>query len=177
MQSTNEELQSTNEELTTSKEEMQSLNEELQTVNAELSAKVEELSGSNDDMKNLLDSIDIPTLFLDNDLRVRRFTFSATRIIKLIPGDVGRPIADLASSIQYSRLADDAAEVLRTLIAIDKEVATTDGHWFSVRFKPYRTQENRIDGLVVTFTDITPLKTLSAELKQLQEQLKAAKPK
>src|SRR5712691_3638529 len=112
-QSTNEELQSANEELTTSKEEMQSLNEELQTVNMELQAKVEELSRSNNDMKNLLNSTDIATLFLDTDLKVRRFTTQATKIIKLIPGDVGRPITDLASDLLYPALAADAREVLR----------------------------------------------------------------
>ena len=103
-QSTNEELQSTNEELTTSKEEMQSLNEELQTVNTELQVKVDELSRSNNDMKNLLNSTDIATLFLDNDLKVRRFTTQATKIIKLIPGDMGRPITDLASDLLYPEL-------------------------------------------------------------------------
>ena len=109
MQSTNEELQSTNEELTTSKEEMQSLNEELQTVNTELQAKVDELSRSNNDMKNLLNSTDIATLFLDNDLKVRRFTTQATKIIKLIAGDVGRPITDLASDLLYPELTSRRA--------------------------------------------------------------------
>ncbi len=113
LQSTNEELQSTNEELTTSKEEMQSMNEELQTVNAELQAKVDELSRASDDMKNLLNSTDIATLFLDKDLNVRRFTPQATKIIKLIPADMGRPITDLASDLSYPDLADDAREVLR----------------------------------------------------------------
>ena len=108
-QSTNEELQSTNEELTTSKEEMQSLNEELQTVNSELQAKVDELSRSNNDMKNLLNSTDIATLFLDNDLNVRRFTTQATKIIKLIPGDMGRPITDLASDLLYPELVERRA--------------------------------------------------------------------
>ena len=116
LQSTNEELQSTNEELTTSKEEMQSLNEELQTVNHELQAKVDELSRANNDMKNLLNSTDIATLFLDDDLNVRRFTAQTTKIIKLIPGDVGRPITDLASDLVYPELAADAREVLRTLV-------------------------------------------------------------
>ena len=115
MQSTNEEMQSTNEELTTSKEEMQSLNEELQTVNAELQGKLDELSRSNNDMKNLLNSTDIATLFLDNDLKVRRFTTQASKVIKLIPGDVGRPITDLGSDLLYPDLADDASEVLRKL--------------------------------------------------------------
>jgi two-component system CheB/CheR fusion protein len=112
-QSTNEEMQSTNEELMTSKEEMQSLNEELQTVNSELQVKVDELSRSNNDMKNLLNSTDIATLFLDNDLNVRRFTTQATKIIKLIPGDIGRPITDLASDLLYPELVTDAQEVLQ----------------------------------------------------------------
>src|SRR5438105_7218617 len=107
LQSTNEELQSTNEELTTSKEEMQSINEELQTVNHELQAKVDELSHSNNDMKNLLNSTDIATLFLDGELRVRRFTTPTGRIIKLIAGDIGRSITDLASELDYPQLADD----------------------------------------------------------------------
>jgi hypothetical protein len=105
LQSTNEELQSTNEELTTSKEEMQSMNEELQTVNHELQAKLDELSRASDDMKNLLNSTDIATLFLDDELRVRRFTTQAAQIIKLIPGDAGRPVTDLATELDYPGLA------------------------------------------------------------------------
>ncbi len=123
LQSTNEELQSTNEELTTSKEEMQSMNEELQTVNHELQAKVDELSRANNDMKNLLDSTDIATLFLDDDLNVRRFTSQTTKIIKLIPGDAGRPITDIASDLVYPELAEDAREVLRTLVFKEATVA------------------------------------------------------
>ena len=118
LQSTNEELQSTNEELTTSKEEMQSMNEELQTVNHELQAKVDELSRANNDMKNLLNSTDIATLFLDDALNVRRFTTQTTSIIKLIPGDAGRPITDIATDLDYPELAADAREVLRTLVFI-----------------------------------------------------------
>jgi two-component system CheB/CheR fusion protein len=154
-QSTNEELQSTNEELTTSKEEMQSLNEELQTVNTELQAKVDELSRSNNDMKNLLNSTDIATLFLDNDLKVRRFTPQATKIIKLIPGDAGRPITDLASDLLYPELTTDAKEVLRKLGFAEKSVNARDGRWFTVRIMPYRTMDNRIDGVVLTFANIT----------------------
>ena len=120
LQSTNEEMQSTNEELTTSKEEMQSMNEELQTVNTELQAKVDELSRASNDMKNLLDSTDIATLFLDKELNVRRFTPQATKIIKLIAADAGRPITDLASDLHYPELADDAREVLRKLAAVEK---------------------------------------------------------
>jgi len=165
-QSTNEELQSTNEELTTSKEEMQSLNEELQTVNNELQAKVDELSRSNNDMKNLLNSTDIATLFLDNNLNVRRFTTQATKIIKLIPGDVGRPITDLASDLLYPELAADAREVLRKLGFAEKPVNTRDGRWFTVRIMPYRTLDDRIDGVVITFADITTAKKLEAQLRE-----------
>jgi len=165
MQSTNEELQSTNEELTTSKEEMQSLNEELQVVNTELQAKVDELSRSNNDMKNLLNSTDIATLFLDNDLKVRRFTTQATKIIQLIPGAVGRPITDLASDLLYPELPTDAREVLQKLGFAEKVVETRDGGWFTVRIMPYRTLDDRIDGVVITFTDITVAKRLEAKLR------------
>jgi two-component system CheB/CheR fusion protein len=171
MQSTNEELQSTNEELTTSKEEMQSLNEELQTVNTELQAKVDELSRSNNDMKNLLNSTDIATLFLDGDLKVRRFTTQATKIIKLIPGDVGRPITDLASDLLYPELTTDAQEVLRKLGFVEKPVNARDGRWFTVRIMPYRTLDDRIDGVVITFADITVAKTLEAQLREKHDLL------
>ncbi|HSY17700.1 MAG TPA: chemotaxis protein CheB [Candidatus Acidoferrales bacterium] len=164
-QSTNEEIQSTNEELMTSKEEMQSLNEELQTVNGELQVKVDELSRSNNDMKNLLNSTDIATLFLDNDLNVRRFTTQATKIIKLIPGDIGRPITDLASDLLYPELSTDARGVLRKLGFAEKPVNARDGRWFSVRIMPYRTLDDRIDGVVITFSDITEAKTLEAQLR------------
>ena len=166
LQSTNEELQSTNEELTTSKEEMQSMNEELQTVNHELQAKVDELSRASDDMKNLLNSTDIATLFLDDQLKVRRFTNQTASIIKLIPGDAGRPITDLVSELDYPGLADDAREVLRSLVFHERQVAARNGHWFTVRIMPYRTQENRIDGVVITFTDFTPAKALETTLRE-----------
>ena len=173
LQSANEELQSTNEELITSKEEMQSLNEELQTVNTELQFRVDELSLSNSDMKNLLNSTDIATVFLDNDLHVRRFTTQATQIIKLIPGDVGRPITDLANDLRYPELAQDAQEVLRTLVFVEKPVAAHDGRWFAARIMPYRTLDNRIDGVVITFTDITAAKKLEAELQSAQAALES----
>jgi two-component system CheB/CheR fusion protein len=168
LQSTNEELQSTNEELTTSKEEMQSLNEELQTLNHELQAKVEEQSRTNDDMRNLLDSTDIATLFLDETLKVRRFTPRMTKVIKLIPGDVNRPITDLASDLIYPELASDAQAVLQTLIFKETSVKTVDERWFLVRIMPYRTLDNRIDGVVITFADITAAKTLEATLRKQQ---------
>jgi PAS domain S-box-containing protein len=172
LQSANEELQSTNEELTTSKEEMQSLNEELQTVNTELQAKVEDLSLTNSDMKNLLNSTDIAIVFLDPELQVRRFTSQAAKIIKLIPGDVGRPITDLASDLHYPSLAEDARQVLQTLVFSEKEVKTRDGNWFAVRIMPYRTLDERIDGVVITFADITKAKSLENELRTRQVGLK-----
>jgi two-component system CheB/CheR fusion protein len=165
LQSTNEEMQSTNEELTTSKEEMQSLNEELQTLNAELQAKVDELSRASNDMKNLLNSTDIATLFLDSKLNVRRFTPQATKIIKLIPGDVGRPITDLVSDLKYLTLAEDARAVLRTLVSTENDIEASDGRWFTVRIMPYRTMDDRIDGVVITFADITVAKVLEAKLR------------
>jgi two-component system, chemotaxis family, CheB/CheR fusion protein len=168
LQSTNEELQSTNEELTTSKEEMQSLNEELQTVNYELQAKVDELSLTNNDMKNLMDSTKIATLFLDNMLCVRRFTSQMSVITNLIPGDVGRPVTDISSDLFYPELGADVSEVLRTLNTVEKQVSADDGRWFKVRILPYRTLDNRIDGVVVTFVDITESKVLEAKLRQTQ---------
>jgi two-component system CheB/CheR fusion protein len=166
LQSTNEELQSTNEELTTSKEEMQSLNEELQTVNAELQSKVDDLSRTNNDMKNLLNSTDIATVFLDGKLRVRRFTTPTTRLIKLIPGDVGRPLSDIVSDLIYPEMQDDALEVLRTLAFSEKAITTHDGRWYTVKIMPYRTLDNVIDGVVITFMDITTNKKLEAELRR-----------
>jgi chemotaxis methyl-accepting protein methylase/predicted nucleic acid-binding Zn-ribbon protein len=171
LQSTNEEMQSTNEELTTSKEEMQSLNEELQTVNHELQGKVDELSRSNNDMKNLLNSTDIATLFLDKDLKVRRFTTQAAKIIKLIPGDVGRPITDLASDLLYPELPEDAREVLRKLGFTEKPISSRNGRWFTVRIMPYRTLDDRIDGVVITFWDISVAKRLEGKLRDKQSAL------
>ncbi len=169
LQSTNEELQSTNEELTTSKEEMQSLNEELQTVNAELQSKVDEFSRVNNDMKNLLNSTDIATLFLDKELNIRRYTNQATKIFKLIKSDIGRPFTDQVSQLIYPELAEDALEVLRTLIFIEKQIPTKDGRWFSIRIMPYRTFDDRIDGLVITFIDISDLKQVAEELYETQK--------
>lgn len=165
LQSTNEELQSTNEELTTSKEEMQSLNEELQTVNAELQSKVDEWSATSNDMKNLLNSTDIATVFLDNALHVRRYTSQANRIFKFIPTDVGRPLADIVHKLDYLELQNDAQEVLRTLAFSEKQIASNDGRWYIVRIMPYRTLENVIDGVVITLIDISEGKRLEAQLR------------
>jgi chemotaxis methyl-accepting protein methylase len=171
LQSTNEEMQSTNEELTTSKEEMQSLNEEMQTVNAELQSKIEELSRSNNDMKNLLNSTDVATLFLDNNLLVRRFTTQATKIINLIPGDIGRPITDLSSDLIYPDLPIDAREILRNLGFSEKPISVRDGRWFTVRIMPYRTLDDRIDGVVITFWDISVAKALEGKMQGIQDGL------
>lgn len=169
LQSTNEELQSTNEELTTSKEEMQSLNEELQTVNAELQSKVDDFSRVNNDMKNLLNSTDIATLFLDKELNIRRFTNQTTKIFKLIKSDIGRPFTDQVSDLDYPDLADDALEVLRTLVFIQKQISTKDGRWFSIRIMPYRTYDDRIDGLVITFINISDLKQMEVKLHEAEK--------
>ena len=172
LQSTNEELQSANEELTTSREEMQSLNEELQTVNAEQLSKMDELSRINDDMRNLLNSTEIITVFLDNDLHIRRFTPGANKIFKVIPGDVGRPLSDISSDLLYPELSEQAREVLRTLAFSENQVATTDGRWYEVRIMPYKTMSDVIAGLVMTFTNITSAKRIELKLRQENEQLR-----
>jgi len=164
LQSTNEELQSTNEELTTSKEEMQSMNEELQTLNAELHQKVDDQARLNNDMRNLLDSTEIATVFLDAGLRVRLFTPESNRIFKLLPSDVGRPITDIASGMRYPELADDARAVLRTLAVHDRSVEAHDGRWLQVRIMPYRTVDDVMDGVVITCADITGSKKVETDL-------------
>jgi chemotaxis protein methyltransferase CheR/two-component system CheB/CheR fusion protein len=164
LQSTNEELQATNEELTTSKEEMQSMNEELHAVNAELQSKVDDLVWVNNDMSNLLNSTEVATVFLDGELRVRRFTPHATQLFKLIPSDVGRPLTDIATDLDYPELRRNALEVLQTLMFVEKQVVTRDGHWFKVRIMPYRTHDNVINGVVITFVDISQTKALEAKL-------------
>ncbi|MCS7467905.1 PAS domain-containing protein [Stieleria sp. ICT_E10.1] len=158
LQSTNEEMQSTNEELETSKEEMQSLNEELTTVNAELQSKVDDLSQANDDMQNLLNSTDIATIFLDDNLNIKRYTDQATQLIMLRRNDIGRPIGELASKLKYETLVQDCTEVLDTLVPKKRRVESTDGEWFLMRILPYRTTEKVIDGLVLTFVSIQELK-------------------
>lgn len=163
--SANEELQVTNEELTTSKEELQSMNEELQTINAELQSKVDDLTWARNDMTNLLNSTEIATVFLDNEMKLRRFTTHATHLFKFIPGDIGRPLSDIVSDLDYPGLNDDTVAVLTTLIFREKQVSTRDGRWYRVRIMPYRTQDNVIDGVVVTFIDITDIKQLEARLR------------
>jgi two-component system CheB/CheR fusion protein len=158
LQSTNEELQSANEELETSREEMQSMNEELQTLNAELQDRNEELSQINDDMQNLLNSTDVATLFLDRELRIKRFTAPAGKVFHLRDSDIGRPLQDMAASLLYGRLLEDASQVLRTLVFTEQEVEIANGGWRLMRILPYRTAHDVIDGLVITFLDIEQLK-------------------
>lgn len=155
LQSTNEELQSTNEELETSREELQSVNEELITVNSELQSKIEQMASIQDDMKNLLDNIRVGTLFLDTRLCLRRYTRDATRLYRLTATDVGRPLADIRSEVQGRDLLVDAQQVLDTLVPAELEVSTRADQWFQARIQPYRTVDNVIDGVVLTFADIS----------------------
>jgi two-component system, chemotaxis family, CheB/CheR fusion protein len=166
LQSANEELQSTNEELNSSKEEMQSMNEELQTINAELQAKLDDLALAQSDMQNVLNSIEIAILFLDQNLNVRRFTDRAARIVRLRESDIGRPLSDLTTILQYPDLHEDARDTLRTLASSEKQIATDDGRWFTVRIMPYRRLDNVIDGVVITLVDITETKRLESTLRQ-----------
>jgi len=155
LQAMNEELRSATEELETSREELQSINEELTTVNHELKSKVEELGHANSDMQNLVDATAIATVFLDRDLSIMRYTPTAVQLFNLIPSDIGRPLADLATRLDYPRLADDARRVLERLVPIEREMGLPDGTWFLVRMLPYRTLDDRIAGVVVSLIDIT----------------------
>src|SRR5436305_1437941 len=137
---------------------MQSLNEELQTVNAELEIKISDFSYANDDMKNLLNNTGIATIFLDSNLNIKRFTIQTKRIIHLIPSDIGRPISDIVSELEYDNLVQDSINVLKTLVYKEIEVRARDWSWYLIRIMPYRTADNVIDGLAITFVDITTLK-------------------
>ncbi|MGH4050675.1 MAG: chemotaxis protein CheB [Clostridium sp.] len=175
LQSCNEELQSTNEELTTTKEEVQSSNEELKTINYELQVKLDNLSLVTGDMKNLMDSTKIATLFLDKTLLVKHFTDQMTVVSRLIRSDVGRPITDIASDIIYPELTEDVRNVQRTLKCVEKQVMARNGSWFNARILPYKTLEGKADGVVITFVDITKSKVIEAELSKsklaLQQQV------
>jgi len=168
LQSTNEELQSTNEESLTTKEEMQSLNEELMTINAQYQAKTEELTQLNNDMKNLLDSTEIGTIFLDNNLDILRFTPQVKRLFNLIPSDVGRSITHIVSNFDKP-IEDDVREVIDRLVTKEIEVKTKTNEWYNVRIMPYRTLENFISGAVITFTGITTYKQMAFKLSALQQ--------
>ncbi len=173
LQSTNEELQSTNEELETSKEELQSLNEESATVNSELQGRIVELSNANDDMKNLLDSTEIATLFLDTDFCIRRFTPNTNSICSLSNLDIGRPINHFATTIVDVDLIDYAKKVLDDLVLRSLEVKTESGDVYDMKIRPYRTINNVIDGVVITFDDITRRKQVEKELEERRVLLEA----
>jgi two-component system CheB/CheR fusion protein len=165
--SMNEELQSTNEELETSKEELQSLNEELTSVNNQLEEKVSELEQANDDLNNLLSSTNIATLFLRDNMHIKRFTPATTRLFNLIPADVNRPITDIANRIEDNTLVEDAKHALESQGAVEKEVRTDTDEWYLRRIMPYRTQEERVEGVVVTFTDITEHRRTTEGMRRL----------
>lgn len=168
-QSTNEELQSTNEELETSREELQSVNEELNTVNTEYQAKIDELSTANDDMKNLLNTTGIATIYLDNDLRVKRFTPAATGIFNLIATDVDRPISHITSQIPDEDIETQAKKVLDTLVPVKDSIQSKDGKWYSMRIMPYRTMENAVSGVVVSFVDISDQEKMKITLSYAED--------
>ncbi|PWA07176.1 chemotaxis protein CheB [Flavobacterium psychrotolerans] len=171
MQTSQEELKSTNEELTTSKEEMQSMNEEMQSINIELQNRIRDFERANNDMENLLNSTEIAVLFLDKELNIRRFTDHVSKIFKLRSSDIGRPFTDLVSDLQYPKIESHARQVLKTLAFIETPIPTSDGRWYNVRIMPYRTIDDRIEGLVITFFNITLYKKLELELKNTNETL------
>ncbi len=165
-QSTNEELKSANEELETSREELQSLNEELTTVNYELQDKIESLNQSQKELQMFLDSLEIPTVFLDEDLNIVRFTAQAAQIFHIIESDIGRPIHHFSSNLKYDSFLFDVKEVTRNLQQKQKEVSTIDGHWYLLRILPYRTSDNRIRGAAVNLVDIDQLKLVMNQLER-----------
>ncbi|MDX0970615.1 PAS domain S-box protein [Sinorhizobium medicae] len=171
LQSMNEEYRSTAEELETSKEELQSINEELQTVNNELKLKLESISRANSDLQNLIAATDIATLFLDPSLRIKRFTPRLTEIFNVTSNDEGRPITDFTHRLQYKRLSDDARAVLETLKPVEHEVKGRNDGWYLVRMRPYRTIEDKIDGVVVTFVDISERRHAEEAAKESGQRL------
>ncbi|MEN3368596.1 MAG: two-component system, chemotaxis family, CheB/CheR fusion protein [Verrucomicrobiota bacterium] len=165
LQAVNEEMRSATEELETSKEELQSVNEELTTVNHELKSSVEDFSRANTDLTNLMASTDIGTIFLDRQLRIQRFTPSAQKIFNLLPADLGRPLSDITSKLAYPGFIQEAHDVLENLATTEREVRVDEEGWFVVRIAPYRTQEDRIAGVVATFIDITRRKKAEEEMR------------
>ncbi len=172
LQAMNEELRSATEELETGREELQSINEELTTVNQKLKGNVDELSRSNNDLQNLMASTDIATIFLDRDLTIERFTPSALSIFRLIPSDLHRPLSDLSHSLDYPDITRDAAEVLERLTPIEREVRDSEGRWFLARVLPYRTTEDRISGVVLTFFDLTERRKAEEATRASEEHLR-----
>jgi two-component system CheB/CheR fusion protein len=171
-QAMNEELRSASEELETSKEEAQAINEELSALNVELREKMEEVGRANSDLLNLLASTRVATLFLDQRLRVRRYTPTAQELFNLIPGDVGRPLAHITHKLAYEGLVADAEAVMSSLVTVEREVETTGGSWLTARLMPYRTVKDQIDGLVITFTDIRERKEAEQQMRASEERLR-----
>ena len=171
LQSINEEYRSATEELETSKEELQSVNEELQTVNSELSSKLDEVVRSHNDLQNLMNATEIAMLFLDREFRIRNYTPGMRDLFNIMPGDGGRPIKHLTHTMQYPQFFEDAEAVLRTLIPIEREVQGEGGGWFLVRMRPYRTLEDRIEGVIFTFVEITQIKEGAKQQKELRTAL------
>jgi two-component system, chemotaxis family, CheB/CheR fusion protein len=169
LQSTNEELQSTNEELDTSREEMQSVNEELVTVNSELSSKIDQLAETQNDLKNLLENVNVGTIFLDRDLNIKRFTRLATNLFHLIPSDIGRPLGDIKPEVVIIELVNKARYSLEMFTTHEEELSTSGGKWYLMRILPYRTTEEVVDGVVLTFTDITTLKNIETSYSEATE--------
>lgn len=172
LQAINEELRSATEELETSKEELQSINEELVTVNAELKSKVEETGKINDDLQNLITANDIGTIFVDRNIRIKRYTPRAVDVFSIIPSDIGRSLLDITHRLDYPNLADDAAEAFDSLRLIEREVPSNDGRWYLARFLPYRTTEDRIDGAVLSFIDITSRMAAEARLREGERRMR-----
>ena len=174
LQAMNEELRSAAEELETSKEELQSINEELRTVNQELKVKVEETTLAGNYLQNLINSVDIGTIFLDRNFRVALFTPAALTLFNLIPNDTGRPLSDITHKLAYNELIHDAETVLHTLQAVEREVSATDGRIFMARVLPYRTEEDRINGVILTFFDITRRKQDEELVRLAKERMERA---
>jgi two-component system CheB/CheR fusion protein len=171
LQAMNEELRSAAEELETSKEELQSVNEELHTVNQELKIRIEEQTQANDDIRNLINSTEFATIFLDRGSRIKLFTLHAREIFTVLPSDRGRPLSDMASSLVDVNLQADIDRVLEHLERVEREVRTRDGRWYLMRVVPYRTSEDRIDGVVLTFVDITTHRRTEEQLRRSEGHL------
>ena len=172
LQSINEEYRSTSEELETSKEELQSINEELNTVNSELKLKLETISRTNSDLQNLIAATEVSTLFLDSGLRIRRFTDRVTELFSVTATDEGRSITDFAHQLEYQDLAQDVRSVMATRAPVNRELRSRDGRWYYVRIRPYRTIDDKIDGVVINFVDVTERHAMDAALREREEQLR-----